>query len=411
VVTGVGAITPIGSGFEGLWAGVRRGTSAVRGITRFDPSPFSSQIAAQVDDFDPCDYLEARRARRLDRFSQLAVAASRQALDHAVLSLTCDEREAAAVYLGSALGGIAFGEEQHTNYLARGVRGVESTLALSVFGGAGATNVALEFGFNGPTLGNANSCASGLIALGEAFRLIRDGRAEVALAGGAEAPLAPLSFGAFALIRAMSRRNEDAPHACRPFDMGRDGFVMAEGAAMFVLESGAHAAARGAEPLFEILGYGTTNDAYHMTAPLPTATQAARAMTLALAEAGLPPHTVDYVNAHATGTPLGDAAEARAVQLVFGDQAPGVPVSGTKGLHGHALGATGAIEVAITGMALRTGWFPPTANLDEPDPACIVTHVPPEGLTCNAAIALTNAFGFGGINASLVLARAQLPTA
>jgi 3-oxoacyl-[acyl-carrier-protein] synthase II len=405
VITGIGAVTPIGSGRDGLWRGLRGGRPAARRITRFDSTPFRSQVAAEIDDFDALDYMEPRRARRLDRFAQLAVAASRQAFADAGLCAANGAGDAAAVYLGSALGGVAYAEEQHQRFLADGFAAVEPTLALAVFGGAGATNVAIELGLHGPVMGNANSCASGLIALGEAFRLIRAGGTDVALAGGVEAPLAPLTFGAFARIKALSTRNDAPERASRPFDRRRDGFVMAEGAAMLALEALDHARARGRRPYAEVLGYGATNDAYHMTAPLPSGAQAARAITLALAEARTTPAEVDYVNAHATGTPLGDVAETHALRLALGDHAGRVPVSSTKGLHGHALGASGAIEAAIVTLALARGWLPPTANLDEPDADCCLAHVPPLGQAGAIDIALTNSFGFGGINASLVLRR------
>ncbi len=405
VITGIGAITPIGSGRKGLWAGVRRGESAVRPITRFDATPFRSRIAAEIADFDPLDYLDARKARRLDRFAQFAVAASRQALADAGLCAARIAGRDTAVYLGSALGGIAFAEAQHGRYLEGGIRAVEPSLALAVFGGAGATNVAIEFGLQGPTVGNANSCASGAIGIGEAFRLLRAGGARVALAGGVEAPLAPLTFGAFAVIKALSASNDDPARASRPFDRARDGFVMGEGAAVLVLEELEHALGRGARPYAELRGYGTTNDAYHMTAPLPSGEEAARAMTLALADAGLRPETAQYLNAHATGTPLGDAAEALAIRLAFGDHAARLAVSGTKGLYGHPLGASGAIEAAITALALDRGWLPPTTNLDDPDPACALAHVPHGGATICVEVAMTSSFGFGGINASLVLSR------
>jgi 3-oxoacyl-[acyl-carrier-protein] synthase II len=406
VITGIGAITPIGLGRPRLWEGVKAGRSGVRRISRFDPSPFRSQIAAEIDAFDAADFMDGRRARRLDRFSQLAVAASGQALDDAGI-----DREAVrgsddlAVYLGTALGGIAFGETQHERYLAHGTHAVDSMLALSVFGGAGATNVAIEFGLHGPAVGNSNSCASGAIAIGEAFRLIKGGHAELALAGGVEAPLAPLTFGAFSLIRAMSTGNDCPAAACRPFDAGRDGFVMGEGAAILVLEALEHAVARGTRPLAEVLGYGTTNDAHHMTAPLPDGSQASRAISLALAEAEVAGDEIGYVNAHATGTSLGDAAEAKAIHLALGDHAGRVPVSGTKALYGHPLGASGAIEAAITALALDTSWLPPTANLSSPDPECDLRHVAAGGEPATLHAALTNSFGFGGINASLVLAR------
>lgn len=404
-VTGIGAITPIGCGREGLWNGVRRGISAVRRITRFDPTPFRSQIAAEIDGFDPLDYIEARKARRLDRFSQLAVAASRQALVDASLELDRISGENAAIYLGSALGGVAYAEDQHTRFLKHGFHAVEPFLALAVFGGAGATNVAIELGLRGPVIGNASSCASGLIAIGEAFRVIRAGLADVSLAGGVEAPLAPLTFGAFARIKAMSTRNAVPATASRPFDRDRDGFVMAEGATVLLLEELQHALDRGVRPFAEVIGYATTNDAYHMTVPLPTGTEAARAMTEALADAQLAPEQIGYMNAHATSTPLGDAAEALAIRLAFGDHASHLLVSGTKGLHGHALGASGAIEAAITVLAVERRWLPPTANLDDPDPECQLNHVHPSGQAVAVESAATNSFGFGGINACVVLRR------
>jgi 3-oxoacyl-[acyl-carrier-protein] synthase II len=404
-ITGIGAVTPIGEGRAGLWAGVRRGESAVRPITRFDATPFRSQVAAEIEDFDARDHLDARKARRLDRFAQLAVVASQLAFADAGLCARGVCGDDAAVYLGSALGGVAFAEEQHGRFLAGGIRAVEPLLALAVFGGAAATNVAMELGLRGPAVGNANSCASGAIAVGEAFRLVRDGGATVALAGGVEAPLAPLTFGAFALIKAMSTRNAAPAGASRPFDRDRDGFVMGEGAAVLVLEDWAHAIRRGARPYAEVLGYGATNDAHHMTAPLPSGEQAARAMALALAEAGLPPTAVDYVNAHATGTPLGDTAEARAIHRALGAHGARVPVSATKGLYGHPLGASGAIEAAIVALALDVGWLPPTTNLEHSDSDCDLAHVPAGGLDCPIRVAMTNSFGFGGINASLVLGR------
>lgn len=407
VITGIGAITPIGCGAEGLWEGVRRGEPAGRRITRFDPAGLRSQVAAEIPTFDPTEYVSAKRARRLDLFSQLSVAASAQALADASLAGGARELRRAAVYLGSALGGVPPSEEEHARFVGGGLRAVSPMLALSVFGGAGATNVAMEFGMRGPSMGNANSCASGATAIGEAFRLVRSGSVDVALAGGVEAPIAPLTIGAFALIRATTTRNEDPRSASRPFDRDRDGFLMAEGGAMLVLEELGHAERRGARPYAELNGYGATNDAHHMTAPLPSGEEAALAMTLAMREAGRGPDEIGYVNAHATATPLGDPAEARAVRRALGAAADRTPVSGTKGLHGHSLGASGAIEAAITALALDRGWLPPTANLEGPDPACELAHVPAGGKEEAADVAVTNSFGFGGFNASLVLSRWQ----
>lgn len=408
VVTGIGAITPIGSGREGLWEGLRRGDPAARAVTRFDASEFPSRVAAEIEGFEPLDYMDRRRARRLDRFSQLSIAASRQALEDAgMLNPGSGDLKAdggrLAVYLGSALGGSAFGEAEHERYLARGIRKVDPMLALTVFGGAGATNVAMEFGIRGPAMGNANSCASGAIAVGEAFRLVASGEADAALAGGVEAPLSPLIFGAFALIRALTTYNAAPKLSSRPFDRARGGFLMAEGGAMLLIEEMGSALSRGARPYAEILGYGSTNDAHHMTAPLPSGAEAANAMTLALEEARLGPADVGYLNAHATATPLGDAAEALALHRAFGEHVETVPVSGTKGLYGHALGASGAIEAAITALVVDRAWLPPTANLEDPDPECRLSFVPPDGLDRRVGAALTNAFGFGGFNTSLAL--------
>jgi 3-oxoacyl-[acyl-carrier-protein] synthase II len=406
VVTGMGALTPIGHGAEGLWQGVLGGRSAVQRVSRFDPAPFRSQLAAQIEGFQPEDFLDPRRAKRLERFSQLAVVASQQAIADSGLDLR-RAQERIGVYVGSALGGVAYGEEQHAVFIQQGVRGVSPTTALTVFGGAGACNVAMELGIHGPTIGNANSCASGTVAIGEAFRMLRDGpdRELVALlAGGAEAPLAPLSFGAFALIKAMSTANDEPERASRPFDRRRDGFVMGEGSAMLLLEDREHALARGARMYAELLGYAQTNDAWHMTAPRPDGSQAARALRLALCDAGLGPEHVDYVNAHGSSTPLNDVTEVRAIRLALGERADQVPVTGTKGLHGHALGASGAIETAIACLALQEGYVPGTANLRDADPACDLRHLPGSGEACEIGVAVSNSFGFGGINACLVLA-------
>jgi 3-oxoacyl-[acyl-carrier-protein] synthase II len=405
VVTGVGAVTPIGHGADGLWAGVQAGRSAVRSIDRFDAASFPSRIAAQIDDFEPADHLDRRRARRLDRFSALSVAAARMAVEHAGLPRSNGIAARTGVFLGSALGGVAFAEEQHVNFVERGVRGVAPTLALAVFGGAGASNVAIDLEISGPVSGNANSCASGTVAIGEAFHAVRDGTLDVALAGGAEAPLAPLTFGAFAMIRVLSQRNDDPGSASRPFDRGRDGFVMGEGAAVLVLEERSAAEHRDAPILAEILGFGATNDAYHMTAPRPDGRDAARAIRLALSDAGVTGDEVDYVNAHASSTQLNEVAEARALHAALGDHGARVPVSGTKGLYGHPLGASGAIEAAITALALQRRCLPGTCNLVDPDPR-LGLNLLAEARPNAARRALSTSFGFGGMNAALLLGAA-----
>lgn len=405
VISGIGAITPIGTTRDGLWDGVLRERSAVRSITRFDPSIFRSHNAAEIPDFDPADFIESKRARRLDRFGQLSVAAARLAIADSELDLAREDRERIGAMMGTALGGVGYAEEQLGVFLKDGLRAVDATLALAVFGGASSCNIAIEFGVEGPNSTNAMSCASGAIAIGEAFRQVRDGYADVMIAGGAEAPLAPLCFGAFALIRAMSTRNDDPEHASRPFDRERDGFVMGEGTAVLLLEEYEHAVARGAKIYAEVAGFGTTNDAYHMTAPRPDGAQAARAMRLALRDAGVTPGEVGYINAHGSSTPLNDPTETLAVKEVFGDAVRGVLASGTKGYYGHALGASGAIEAAICALAIDREWLPPTVNLTEPDPACDLNYIAGRGRSARVEHVLSNSFGFGGINASLVFRR------
>ena len=407
VITGIGAITPIGIGVEGLWSGLEGAKSAVREITRFDPAPFRTRIAAQVDDFHATDHIEERRARRIDRFGQFSVAASRMALADADLDLAREDRDRVGVMMGTALGGVGMAEEQHARYVEGGVRAVDPGLALMVFAGAASCNVAIAFGVSGPNSTNGMSCASGTIAIGDGFRAIVRGDADVMLAGGAEAPLAPLSFGAFAIIRAMSTRNDDPGTASRPFDAGRDGFVMGEGAAVLVLEERGRALARGARIYAELCGYGLTNDAHHMTAPRADGAQAARAMRMALAEAEVRPSTVGYVNAHGSSTPLNDSTETLAIHQVFGEHAERLAISGTKGYYGHALGASGAFEAAICSLASARRWLPPTVNLAEADPACDLGYLTGAGQGADPEFILSNSFGFGGINACLVFRRAD----
>jgi len=406
VITGVGAVTPIGTAADGLWQGLVARCSAVREITRFDPSPFKSRIAAEIPDFRPQDHLDAKRSKRLDRFSQLAVTSARLALADAALEPEREDVDRVGTMMGSALGGVAFAESQVDDFRRDGPRGLNPSLALAVFPGAASCNIAIEFGFTGPNSTNAMSCASGTIAVGDAFHAIRAGHADVMLAGGAEAPLAPMTFAAFSVIRAMSTRNDDPAHASRPFDQARDGFVMGEGAAVLVLEERSRALARGAKIYAEVIGYAFTNDAYHMTAPRPDGRQAARAIRLALADAHVAPGEVGYVNAHGSSTPLNDTTETAAIKQVFGDHAYRLSVSGTKGYYGHALGASGAIEAAICALAMARRWLPPTINLERPDPACDLDCLPREGRAASPEVVVSNSFGFGGINASLVLRRA-----
>ncbi|HZC32768.1 MAG TPA: beta-ketoacyl-[acyl-carrier-protein] synthase family protein [Candidatus Bathyarchaeia archaeon] len=408
-ITGVGPITAIGTGRDAFRAGLRAGCSPVKRIDRFDPSPFRSQVAAQVDDFDPLAWMPPKTARQLDRFSQFGLVAGQMALADAGLR-PGEGRAAAAdrigIYLGSALGGIAYAEEQHERYLERGIKAVAPNLALAVFGGAAPANLGIALDVRGPILSTANSCASGAVALGEALGAIRAGDIDAAIAGGVEIPLSPLAFGAFDIIRALSSdSNDDPEHACRPFDAHRDGFVMGEGATLLVLEAEDVARARGAEPYAELMGYAATSDAFHMVQPRADGREAARAATEALADAGVGADEIDWVSAHASSTPLGDIAEARAIRLALGDRAADVPVSGTKALYGHPLGASGAIEAAICALAIRDGWVPASVNLAEPDPdvASLLSGLLREGRPGAYRRILSTSFGFGGLNAALVL--------
>lgn len=405
MITGVGAITPIGNTVEGLWEGLRRERSAVSGVTRFDPSPFKSHNAAEVNNFAATDFLERKRAKRLDRYGHFSVVAAQMAIDDSGIDLGKEDKDLIGSTIGSALGGLEFAESQLRLYLRDGVRAVDPMLALCVFGGAASCNIAIELGITGPNSTNSMSCASGTIAVGEGFRLIRDGYANVMVTGGAEAPLAPLCFGAFSIIRAMSTRNDDPSGASRPFDKDRDGFVMGEGAAVLILEEYGRAVSRGAKIYAEVAGYGSTNDAYHMTAPRPDGSQAARSMRIALRDANVTPGEVGYVNAHGSSTPLNDPTETRAIKDVFGDDAYRLRVSGTKGYYGHALGASGAIETAISALAIHREWLPPTVNLAVADDACDLNFLPGSGRCERVEHVLTNSFGFGGINAALVLRR------
>jgi 3-oxoacyl-[acyl-carrier-protein] synthase II len=408
VVTGIGMITPMGIGADENWCTLRARQSRVRAAETLDVTPFKSRVAAEITGFEPLDYMQPKRVKRLDRFSQLSIASSRMAMDSAGICLDQVNTREFGVYLGSALGGVAYAEEQHLRYFEGGLRAVDPSVALSVFGGAGSTNVAIEFGLKGPSMGNSNSCASGANAIGESFRMIKRGEIDIMLAGGVETPLTPMIFSAFSLIRALSTRNDDPSTASRPFDKGRNGFVMSEGAAMLVLESYEHAVNRGQQPIAEITGYGATNDAYHMMAPRPDGGEVARAMTLAMREAEITPSDIGYLNTHSTSTPLGDTAEAKAVVTALGDATSGIPTSGTKGYYGHPLGASGAIEAGICSMVIERGWMPPSLNLESTnieEDLCFITG---KGLERQVDIVMSNALGFGGINTSTIFRRCSV---
>ncbi len=406
VITGIGPITCIGIGRENFWRGLRAEQSGIRRISSFDTSEFNAHCGGEITDWVAEDYFPPHRLKRLDRYAQFAVASAKMALDDAgVLYSPKTPQARVGVSFGTALGGVANAEYQHTHYLKKGTRGVNQTLALQVFGGSAHSNIAIEFGFRGVGTTNSNSCASGTIAVGEALRYIRDDFADAIVAGGAEAPLSPLTFGAFAIIKTMSQWAGDPALACRPFDLKRDGFVMGEGGASLIIEELEHAKRRGAQIYAEVLGYSLNNDAYHMTTPLPSGESCIQAMREALDDAGLTPDQIDYINAHASSTQLNDKTETEAIKQVFGDRALSIPVSGTKAYTAHPLGATGAMEAAICALALKDNWIPPTLNRTDPDPVCGLDVVPIHGREANLNYILSNSFGFGGINSCIILGR------
>lgn len=397
----MGLITPIGTGAKAFWENLRSGKIGVRRISRFDAGDLPSQMAAEVDDFDPRDYLSAKRLKWTDRYAQFAVGAARLALEDAAFSVNGNGNEV-SVFVGSALGGLAYAEEQYGLYHDQGLSAVHPLVAISVFGGASTSNISLEFGLCGHNVANANSCASGAVAIGQAFQAVARGDARAALAGGVEAPLSPLIFGAFTVINAMSKRNAEPQRASRPFDFERDGFVMAEGAGIFVLERLEDAIRRDARIYGEIVGFGLSNDAYHMSAPRPDGVQVARALHEALAQADIAPGEVDAINAHGSSTPLGDRTEALAYRRAFGEAAARIPISATKGQHGHALGATGAWEVGIALLSMAHGVIPATANLTKVEEDCAINPSAQE-IACRPRVVLSNSSGFGGINAALAI--------
>jgi 3-oxoacyl-[acyl-carrier-protein] synthase II len=405
VITGLGPITAIGVGLESFWDALRAKRSGIGRLTAFDSSEYNAHHAGEVTAFQPTDFFPPHRLKRLDRYAQFAVASARLALKDAGLDYSPENPQPRyGVSFGTALGGIANAEFQHAHFLKKGTRGVNQTLALQVFGGSAHTNIAIECGFRGVGTTNSNSCASGTVAVGEALRYIRDGLADVIVAGGAEAPLSPLTFGAFAIIKTMSQWQGEPPaRACRPFDLTRDGFVMGEGGASLVIEEYEHARQRGARIYAEVLGYSLNNDAFHMTSPLPDGSSAIAAMRAALDDARLRPEQIDHINAHASSTQLNDSTETLAIKAVFGEHAAKIPVNGTKAYHAHPLGATGAIEAAICALTIQRGWAAPTLHYEEPDPACDLDIITGEGREAAFGRVLSNSFGFGGINSCLIL--------
>jgi 3-oxoacyl-[acyl-carrier-protein] synthase II len=404
VITGLGPITPIGCGVESFWEGLRSQKTGITRIAGFDPQAFQVRCSGEILDWDPEKFFSPQRLKRLDRYAQFAVASARLALDDAGIEYSREHpQHRVGVSFGTALGGICKAEDQHVRFLKKGARGIDPMLAIQVFGGSAHSNIAIEFGFRGIGTTNSNSCASGTVSIGEALRYIRDDFADVIVAGGAEAPLTALTVGAFDIIKAMSRCDDPAV-ACRPFDQQRDGFVMGEGGASLIVEELEHARARGARIYAEVLGYSLNNDGFHMTSPLPAGESCIRAMREALTDAQLASEQIDYINAHASSTQLNDSTETMSIKQVFGERTR-IPVSGTKGYYAHPLGATGAIEGMLCALALDRQWIPPTINYQNPDPACDLDIVPNHGRTANLQYVMSNSFGFGGINACIILGR------
>ncbi len=406
VITGIGALTCAGHGRKGLWEGILREQSGIGFISRFDTSSYDAKCAGEINDFDPSQHFPPHKLKRIDRYAQFALALTQQALDDAELKLSPEQpRTDVGVSFGTALGGITTAELTHERFIREGVRAIPAALALQVFGGSAHSNISIAYGARGYSTTNSNSCASGTVAVGEAFRYIREGRAQVMIAGAAEAPLAPLTFGAFDTIKSMAKETKDPTRACRPFDATRSGFVMAEGGGSLILESLEHAQARGAHIYAEVLGYTLNNDAYHMSSSLPEGESALESMRSSLDEAKVRPDQIDYINAHASSTPMNDGTEARAVTKFFGKNTPAI--SGTKPYYGHALGASGAIEAAICCLAMENSHIPPTLNCHEPcdeiTPGFDLVRL--KGRSQQLKYILSNSFGFGGINASLVFGK------
>lgn len=402
-VTGIGPVTPIGTGVGRFWESVRSGKSGVGPVTRFDTERYPVKIGAEINEFNIDDYLEPRRARRMGRFSHFAFAASKLALDHAGLQPSDPDPARVGIVIGSGIGGIALTEEEHEVLLTKGPRSVSPELIAKMIPNAAAGSIAIELGFSGPNDCTVTACASSGHAMARAIDLIRSGSADIVLAGGTEAAITPLSLAAFCTARALSRRNDDPEHASRPFDAGRDGFVLGEGSTVIVLEAMEVARGRGARVLAEVLGYGLSSDAYHIVMPHPEGAGASACMISALSDAEITPADVGYISAHGTSTKLGDAAEAAAIYKVFGDAPP--PTSATKSMTGHLLGAAGSTAAAATLLALEHQVLPPTINYEDPDPDCDLDVVPNQARPHRFDVAISNSFGFGGHNATIVLAK------
>jgi 3-oxoacyl-[acyl-carrier-protein] synthase II len=402
VVTGLGAITPIGNTLEEYWQGLLTGRNGIDFITLFDPSSHACRIAGEVKGFDPTDYLERKEIKRMDRFAQFGVSASLQAIADAQFKINDLNAEQVGVIIGSGIGGIKVLEDQQTVYLNKGPSRCSPFMIPMMIANMAAGLTAIQIGAKGPNTCTVTACAAGSHAVGDAFRLIQGGYAQAMICGGAEAAVTPLSVAGFASARALSTRNDEPKKACRPFDRDRDGFVMGEGAGILLLEELEHAKARGAKIYAEIVGYGMTCDAHHITSPSPGGVGAARAIALAMKDAGITPEEVSYINAHGTSTPANDSTETAAMKTALGDHAHNVAISSTKSMTGHLLGGSGGIEAVATAMAIAEDRVPPTINLDNPDPECDLDYVPHESRSMNVNVALSNSFGFGGHNVTLV---------
>jgi 3-oxoacyl-[acyl-carrier-protein] synthase II len=402
VVTGLGAVTPVGLDVPSTWDSLVHGRSGITRITRFDPAPYETQIAGEVKGFDASKYMDRKEIRRTDRFAQYAVAAAAQALDDARLAGGGPDRERIGVAIATGVGGIETLIDQVLLMKERGPSRLSPFLVPMLMANAGSAQISMQFDLRGPSLTHVSACASSAHAIGECGEIIRRGQADVMVAGGAEAAVLPLPIGAFATMHAMSRRNDAPERASRPFDKDRDGFVLAEGSAVLVLEERDRALARGARIYGELVGYGATADAYHITAPSPEGEGNARAMKMALEEACLAPTQIDYINAHGTSTQPNDREETAAIKKVFGDHASKLMVSSTKSMTGHLLGAAGALEAMACLLAMRDGCIPPTINYETPDPALDLDYVPNQARAMPIKTALSNSMGFGGHNASLI---------
>jgi len=402
VITGIGAVTPIGADAESTWDAMLHGRGGIGRITRFDPAPYESQIAGEVKDFDPTKYMDRKDARRTDRFAQLAVAAAAQAMADGSVDVSVDP-ERTGVAIATGVGGLETLIEQVLLMEKRGPSRLSPFLVPMLMANAGSAQISMQFGLKGPNVTHVSACASSAHAIGESGEMIRRGQADVMVAGGAEAAILPLAIGAFSTMHAMSRRNDDPEHASRPFDKDRDGFCLSEGSAAVILEEREHALARGARIYGELVGYGATADAYHITSPSPEGEGNARAMQMALTQAGLQPSEIGYINAHGTSTQPNDREETAAIKKVFGEHAYKLLVSSTKSMTGHLLGAAGALEAIVCLLAMRDGRIPPTINYTTPDPALDLDYVPNTARDGTVTAALSNSMGFGGHNASLVL--------